>query len=92
MLVLILKIIIFTPYDAPKSLKIAYLQQTSMSYIREMYEYRKYFIYNRLYHCNIAINELFMQYRSFLVFLQGNICYHGNDKKTVTSQTFSSIL
>ena len=37
-LVLILKIIIFTPYDAPKSLKIAYLQQTLMSYIREMYE------------------------------------------------------
>ena len=52
----------------------------------------KYFIYNRLYHCNIAINELFMQYLAFLVFLQGNICYHGNDKKTVTSQTFSSIL
>ena len=50
------------------------------------------FIYNRLYHCNIAINELFMQYLSFLVFLQGKICYHGNDKKTVTSQTFSSIL
>ena len=37
-LVLILKIIIFTSYDAPKSLKIAYLQQTLMSYIREMYE------------------------------------------------------
>ena len=37
-LVLNLKIIIFTPYDAPKSLKIAYLQQTLMSYIREMYE------------------------------------------------------
>ena len=37
-LVLILKIIIFTPYDAPKSLKIAYLQQTLISYIREMYE------------------------------------------------------
>ena len=29
---------------------------------------------------------------SLLVFLQGNICYHGNDKKTVASQTFSSIL
>ena len=28
----------------------------------------------------------------FLVFLQGNICYHGNDKKTRTSQTFSFIL
>ena len=37
-LVLILKIIIFTPFDALKSLKIAYLQQTLMSYIREMYE------------------------------------------------------
>ena len=37
-MVLILKIIIFTPYDAPKSLKIAYLQQNFMSYIREMYE------------------------------------------------------
>ena len=37
-LVLMLKIIIFTPYDAPKSLKTAYLQQTLMSYIREMYE------------------------------------------------------
>ena len=37
-LVLILKIIVFTPYDAPKSLKIAYLQQTLMSYIREMCE------------------------------------------------------
>ena len=45
-----------------------------------------------IYHCNIAINQLFMQYLSFLVFLQGNICYHGNDKKTVTSQTFSFIL
>ena len=32
-LVLILKFIIFTPYDAPKSLKIAYLKQTLMSYI-----------------------------------------------------------
>ena len=28
----------FTPYDAPKSLKIAYLQRTLMSYIRKMYE------------------------------------------------------
>ena len=37
-LVLILKIIIFTPYDAPKSQKIAYLQQNLMSYIREMCE------------------------------------------------------
>ena len=37
-MVLILKIIIFTPYDAPKSLKVAYLQQNLMSYIKEMYE------------------------------------------------------
>ena len=37
-LVFILKFIIFTPYDAPKSLKIAYLWQTLMSYIKEMYE------------------------------------------------------
>ena len=36
--VLILKFIIFTPYNAPKSLKTAYLKQTLMSYIREMYE------------------------------------------------------
>ena len=36
--VFILKFIIFTPYDAPKSLKIAYLYQTLMSYIKEMYE------------------------------------------------------
>ena len=38
MLVFILKFIIFTPYDAPKSLKIAYLQRTFTSYIKEMYE------------------------------------------------------
>ena len=83
-LVFILKLIVFTPYDAPKSLRIAYLQQTLMSYIREMYEKYPYFIDNRLYRCNIATNGLFMQC-IFLVFLQGNICYHGNDKKMVTS-------
>ena len=46
MLVLILKLIILTPYDAPKSLKISYLPQAfKMLYIMDVYENENMFVF-----------------------------------------------